>query len=155
MRFPGTRIAIALLAMTAAFTAASAPNPELQVRDAERAFAKTMADRDHDAFRRFLSEEAIFFGPEGAIRGAAAVAEAWKPFFAGPRAPFSWEPEIVEVLDSGKLALSSGPVRAPDGRTVATFNSIWRLEPDSSWRVVFDKGCDAVPTGPEPADGGD
>ena len=58
-------------------------------------------------------------------------------------APFSWEPEVVEVLPSGTLAHSSGPVKDPQGTVVATFNSVWRLEADGRWRVVFDKGCSA------------
>ncbi len=123
----------------------SKPNLQEQVRETERAFARTMAGRDHDAFTSFLSEEAIFFAGQAAIRGREAVAEAWKPFFDGPQAPFSWEPDIVEVLDSGTLALSSGPVKDPEGNITGTFNSIWRREPDGTWRVVFDKGCSADP----------
>ena len=114
----------------------------------ERAFAQTMADRDHAAFSSFLASEAIFFDKDGAIRGSDAVAEAWRPLFEGPNAPFSWEPQIVEVLDSGSLALSSGPIRTPDGRTVGTFNSVWRREPDGTWKVVFDKGCAGAPNDP-------
>ena len=71
---------------------------------------------------------------------AAGVHEedrSWK----GPSAPFSWVPERVEVLDSGTLALSSGPVYDPQGTRVGTFNSIWRREADGKWRVIFDKGC--------------
>jgi ketosteroid isomerase-like protein len=45
------------------------------------------------------------------------------------------------VLDSGGLALSTGPVFDPEGHQIGTFSSIWRREPDGSWRVVFDKGC--------------
>ena len=112
-----------------------------QVRETESAFARTMAQRDFEAFTTFLSEEAIFFSGKTAIRGKEAVAEAWKPLFDGPDAPFSWEPETVEVLDSGTLAHSSGPVRDPEGNVTATFNSIWRRQADGSWRVVFDKGC--------------
>ncbi|HET7040163.1 MAG TPA: nuclear transport factor 2 family protein [Gemmatimonadales bacterium] len=112
-----------------------------QVREAERGFAATMARRDFAAFGTFVADEAIFFGRQGAQRGKAAVLDGWKRFFEGPDAPFSWEPETVEVLDSGTLALSSGPVRDTSGRQVGTFNSIWRLEPDGRWRVVFDKGC--------------
>jgi ketosteroid isomerase-like protein len=111
-----------------------------QVRAREIAFAQTMADRDHDAFATFVSEEALFLGPT-VLRGRAAVAEGWKPFFAGPGAPFSWEPERVEVIDSGTLAISAGPVRDPEGRRVGTFNSTWRLEGDGQWRVVLDIGC--------------
>ena len=47
----------------------------------------------------------------------------------------------VEVLDSGTLALSTGPVLDPDGRRVGTFSSVWRREADGAWLVVFDKGC--------------
>lgn len=112
-----------------------------QVRATERAFAQTMADRDHEAFKTFLSQEVITFGEDGAIRGIEAVADAWSEMFDGLQAPFSWEPEIVEVLDSGDLAHSSGPVRDRDGNVTGTFNSIWRREPDGSWKVIFDKGC--------------
>jgi ketosteroid isomerase-like protein len=62
-----------------------------------------------------------------------------------PDAPFSWEPAEVEVLASGALALSSGPVRDPHGKLIGRFMSIWRLEAPGQWRVVFDKGspvCD-------------
>jgi len=112
-----------------------------QVREAERAFAKTMADRDHAAFGTFVSEEALFFGGEEVLRGRAKVIEGWKGLYEGPKAPFSWEPEQVEVLDSGTLALSTGPVRDPEGNIAGTFSSIWRREADGKWRVIFDKGC--------------
>ena len=116
-----------------------------QVMAAERAFAKTMADRDHAAFAAHLSDEAIFFNGEDPIRGKDAVAAAWKPFYAGPDAPFSWEPDRVEVIESGALALSTGPVRDPSGKVVGRFNSIWRREPSGDWRVVFDKGSPVCP----------
>lgn len=112
-----------------------------QVRQAEMAFAKTMADRDHAAFTTFLADEAIFVSAKRTLRGAKEVAAGWKTFFTGPEAPFSWEPDAVEVLDSGTLALSSGPVRDPAGRRIGTFNSIWRREADGKWRVVIDHGC--------------
>ena len=128
----------------------SAQQPDLvqlrqQVADTERAFAASMADRDHNAFTSYLSEETVFFSGEAPLRGKQQVADAWKPYFEGPDAPFSWEPQQVEVLDSGTLALSSGPVRDPDGKQVATFTSIWRLDASGNWRIIFDKGnrtCD-------------
>lgn len=111
-----------------------------QVEETERAFARTMADRDHGAFASFLSGETIFFAGESPLRGKQTVADAWKPFFEGPEPPFSWEPVTVEVLDSGTLALSSGPVRDPSGAQVGVFNSIWRLDPEGNWKIIFDKG---------------
>jgi ketosteroid isomerase-like protein len=120
------------------------------VRAAEIAFAASMAARDLDAFASHVAEEALFFGGDGVLRGRAAVVAGWKAFFEGERAPFSWEPEQVEVLDSGTLALSSGPVRGPDGKRIGTFNSIWRREPDGKWRVTFDKGCPPCDCGQTP-----
>jgi ketosteroid isomerase-like protein len=113
-----------------------------EVRAAETAFAKSMADRDFAAFAARVADEAIFFGSKGPLVGKAAVLEAWKSLYAGPKAPFSWQPETVVVLASGSLAHSSGPVLDPDGKVVGTFNSVWRRDFDGQWRVVFDKGCD-------------
>ena len=111
-----------------------------QVMATERAFARTMADRDHAAFTSFLSEEAIFFSGETPVRGKEAVASEWEPFFKDATPPFSWEPDGVEVLESGSLALSTGPVYDPAGTVIGRFNSIWRREARGQWRVVFDKG---------------
>ena len=149
LRFYASLFLLALSA-TANLVSAAEPVPAVsatelskQVADAERAFAKTMADRDHTAFASFVSEEAVFFsGPTTVLRGRKQVAEGWKPLYEKPAAPFSWGPEKVEVLDSGKLALSTGPVHDPSGKVVGKFTSIWRLEEPGKWRVVFDKGCD-------------
>ena len=121
----------------------SPPTLEQQVADTERAFARTMAQRDFEGFVSFLAEETIFFSGETPLRGRQTVEDAWKPLYEQAGAPFSWEPENVQVLDSGTLALSSGPVFDPQGKRVATFNSVWRLEANGQWRIVFDKGCDA------------
>ena len=139
---PWRSLGLLLLLCALPLAARGQSNAELQtqVRERERAFAKTMADRDHAAFVSFLADETVFFG-KSPLRGKKAVADGWKAFYEGPKAPFSWEPDAVEVLDSGGLALSSGPVHDPDGKRVGTFNSVWRREADGQWRIVFDKGC--------------
>lgn len=137
---PSLGAALLLAAIGGAAGAETAAELREQVRQAESGFARTMAERDHAAFVSFLAEEAVFLG-RTALRGRAAVAAGWKPFYQGAEAPFSWEPETVEVAESGTLALSSGPVRDPRGTRVGTFNSVWRREKDGAWKVVFDKGC--------------
>ena len=132
------------LGAPAAAIAADGPGPgELaaRLRATEEAFARTMADRDHAAFVSFLAEEAAFFGRNGELRGRDAVAAAWRPLFEGAAAPFSWRPDVATVLDSGTLGLTAGPVFAPDGKRIGTFNSVWRSSPDGSWKIVFDRGC--------------
>jgi ketosteroid isomerase-like protein len=133
---------IALLTSCAAPLQRDIPRAEREVADTERAFAKSMADRDYAAFRSFLSDDAIFFSGSTALRGKQRVAEAWQPFFEKPKAPFSWQPEQVQVLETGELALSTGPVRDDQGKLFATFTSIWRREAPGQWRIVFDKGAD-------------
>jgi len=113
---------------------------ETELRAAEEAFAKTMADRDHAAFTSFIADDAVFVGDK-VLRGRVAVAAGWKRFFDGPAAPFSWKPDSALVLDSGKLGMTSGPVYDPAGKRVGTFQSTWRLEADGAWRVVLDRGC--------------
>jgi ketosteroid isomerase-like protein len=135
-------LAAALVACGAAWGRTAEPVEALaaKVRDREVAFAKTMADRDLAAFATFVSEEAVFAG-RSVRRGRADVVEGWKAFFEGPKAPFSWQPERVEVIASGTLALSTGPVFDPEGKRTGTYNSTWRLEKDGEWRVVLDNGC--------------
>jgi ketosteroid isomerase-like protein len=130
--------------------ASVAPRAEIdslqrEVMEVERRFARSMANRDHAAFTSFLSEEAVFFSGETPVRGKQAVAADWRRFFEGPDPPFSWEPDRVEVLESGSLALSSGPVYDPAGKVIGRFNSIWRRERSGEWRVVFDKGSPVCP----------
>jgi uncharacterized protein (TIGR02246 family) len=136
----------ALAALLPAAVSAQAPPAALatltrQVFVAESSFAAAMAARDSAAFARLIAPDAVFFGEKTVQRGKAAVVQSWSRFFTGPAAPFSWRPEKVEVLDSGTLAHSSGPVHDPEGKQIGIFNSIWRREADGSWRVVFDKGC--------------
>ena len=134
------RLILVVLLMGAPLLGQSNAELKEQVRNTERAFAKTMADRDHAAFVGFLSEETIFLPSNGVLRGPKQVADGWKRFFDGAKAPFSWEPEQVEVLDSGTLALSTGPVWDAEHKRIGTFSSIWRREA-GKWKIVFDKGC--------------
>ena len=135
-------LAVGTLFLAAATAAAqsSLETRRTEVFAAERAFARSMADRDFAAFGRYVAEDCVFFSGPSALRGRDAVLAAWKAFFDGPAAPFSWEPDQVEVLSSGELALSTGLVKNPDGAVSARFNSIWQRQADGQWRVIFDKG---------------
>lgn len=136
--------AITALALASAAAGAAPSNAELkqQVADTERAFAATMRQRDLAAFTSFLSDETVFYSGPVPLRGREQVIAFWKKFYEGKEAPFSWEPDQVDVIDSGTLAHSSGPVYDPEGKLIARFNSVWRLEAPGKWRIVFDKGQD-------------
>lgn len=153
-RLAAAAMAALLLGCASAPTTTKAPRvanatAKEQVIAAERAFAQAMADRDPMAFASFLADDAVFFSGPTPLRGKAAVAGFWMRFFTDKEAPFSWEPDEVEVLESGALAHSSGPVRDRSGKPVSRFNSIWRLESPGVWRVVFDKGSPLPPPRPQ------
>ena len=124
--------------------AASRAALEQQVRDTENAFARSMDQRDFKAFSSFLDDEAIFFSGSGPLRGREAIEKKWKPMYESKEPPFSWKAETVQVLDSGELALSSGPV-FDGGKQTSTFSSIWRRQANGQWKVIFDKGCPGCP----------
>jgi ketosteroid isomerase-like protein len=111
-----------------------------EVTAAETAFAKTMADRDFDAFASYLADDAVFINGRNAHRGKSAILAAWKEYFSEPMAPFSWSPETVNVLATGELAQSKGPVLDPAGKPILEFRSTWRREPSGEWKIVFDDG---------------
>ncbi|MFC0251768.1 YybH family protein [Massilia consociata] len=125
-------------------------NSELrrQVMASERAFAATMKARDFEGFTRFLAEEAIFLSDGGKLRGKAAIARGWRQYYDKPQAPCSWEPDEVEVVASGTLAYSGGPIYNAAGQRIGRFNSVWRLKAPGQWEVVFDRGSDFAPPQP-------
>ena len=130
--------AVAAPLPTAAELAANAA----EVRAAEIAFAQTMAERQLDRFADFVAADAVFNGAKPHI-GKAAVLAAWKAFFDGPQAPFSWAPDAVAATADGRTAISTGLARDPAGKVISRFTTIWHKEADGHWRVVVDQGVDA------------
>ena len=116
------------------------------VRCREIGFSVAAENRDAAAFKAFIDDDARFVGGSVA-RGPEAIAEAWTPFLTEGGPEIKWRPEFIEVLENGKLALTRGPYRLitadDNGESVerwGTFNSVWRLHDDGSWKVVFDAG---------------
>ncbi len=122
---------------------------EADVRCREIAFSQAAEARDADAFRSFIDADARFVASD-VRRGVDEITAAWAPFFAADGPAIRWRPSVVEVLENGRLALSRGPYRViaknAEGETAeywGTFNSVWRLNDDGIWRVVFDAGSPA------------
>lgn len=121
---------------------------QAELRAAETAFARSMADRDFAAFAGFIADDAVFVNGGQPLRGKAAILAHWKRFFEPAAAPFSWAPEVAEVVPSaGPLGYTEGPVKSPAGATFARFHSTWQRGANGRWLVVFDNGqrvCDCA-----------
>jgi ketosteroid isomerase-like protein len=131
-------------------TTSALSEPADEIRCREIGFSKSAEERNLEAFRSFIDTDARFVS-NTVLRGVDAVTEAWAVFFTADGPSIKWRPEVVEVLENGELALSRGPYRViaqdADGNLVenwGTFNSVWRLNDDGEWRVVFDAGSPAA-----------
>ena len=119
-------------------------NAELQrqVADTERAFAKTMADRNLAAFASLLADDTVFFTSTRALRGKSAGDRLLEAVLRRSDAPFSWQPETSKCWTRATSRSRPAPCGTRQGKLVATFTSIWRLEAPGTWRIIFDKGND-------------
>ena len=121
-----------------------------EVRCREIGFSQSVEHQDLAAFGSFIDADARFVGGT-VLRGVADITAAWAVFFQDNGPTIKWRPQIVEVLEDGKLALSRGPYRTlsrdAEGKLIeqwGTFNSVWRQNADGEWRVVFDAGNKAA-----------
>ncbi|MDJ0711819.1 MAG: nuclear transport factor 2 family protein [Woeseiaceae bacterium] len=135
-----------LPAILLALAAPVAADLETEVRCREIAFSQSAENRDAEAFRTFLDADTRFIGNK-VLRGPDEVVAGWSDLLSPGGAAIKWRPRIVEVLKNGRYALSRGPYRIvardEDGNPAehwGTFNSVWRLNDDGVWRVVFDSG---------------
>lgn len=139
---------VALAAGPDAATSAGRAELAAQVRATEIAFARTLADRDVKTFRAMIAPDVIWLA-DVPLHGPDQVLTRWQKFFDAAQPPFSWAPEIVEVQEGGKLALSTGPVVDTAGKRVGTYTSIWRREASGEWKIIFDRGCPACDCEPK------
>jgi ketosteroid isomerase-like protein len=145
-------------------TQSAAPNPltntavspgEMLLFDLEARFAKDVAVRGGKGFAEWFAEDAVLLGNGVApVRGREAIAKAsaWSP----QDYQLTWTPTEAVMGPSGDIGYTwshyEGRSRDAAGNPVLTsgrFITIWRRQPDGSWKVVLDAGAN------EPVTGGD
>jgi ketosteroid isomerase-like protein len=119
--FPDTDQPDALLAVDAAFSAAS------------------VSDGTGPAFERFAAPNAIAVG-EGLVFGPPAIGEA---FEVGPDDVVSWVPRFGDVAASGDLGFTVGDatfVFPEIGTFYSKYLTVWQRQNTGEWRFVADLG---------------
>ena len=114
--------------------------------EAEKAFSKTSEDRGiREAFLAWLAPDAVVFRPSP-VPGRP-VYEKMDP--ANP-AVLTWEPEFAEIAVSGELGFTTGPYQFRPRRDAEPagfghYVSVWKKQPDGSWKVFLDIGVEHGP----------
>lgn len=108
---------------------------------AEKAFARLSETGGiRDAFAANLADEAIVFRPKPV---------AGKKFYVGQKeipGLLTWRPVFADIAASGDLGYTTGPyeVRKEKPEDIPSsfghYISLWRVQPDGSWKVVVDCG---------------
>ena len=151
---PAVLLAFFLPSGAAVAQDAAPPPPAPALSEAECAvfarelgFAQSVADHDARAFADHVATDAAFdAGSPRPLHGRDAVVKGWAPIVAGQDVRLEWYPARTTV--AGGLAWSTGPAlieRLAPGATprylLGQFRSVWRLDADGAWRVLFDDGA--------------
>ena len=119
-----------------------------QIVKADADFAKSVADRNRERFLSFVADATTFNGGTAAeLHGRDAVMTDWEDFFKADGPTLTWVPTKGEVLGAGDLGYTTGRSvfrrKGADGKIVerrGQYLTVWRKQPDGSWKVVFDTG---------------
>ncbi len=153
-------LAVSLLAVT--ITACAAPRqPRIPERIIERALANAPGEAQpgkivatETAFARAAREEGQwtaftqFSAPDAVLHGRNGPIQArpWLASLDDPAKAVDWAPRSVWMSCDGKIAVSQGRFRDPEG-LVGTFITVWERQDDLSYRWVYDIGS---PDDPQP-----
>ena len=117
---------------------------------AERAFA-----RDGEAhgwawaFRRHHAPGALMLS-DSITEAASVLADVQ----GDGENKLDWRPAYAGIARSGDLGFTTGPFlqRGGDGRALGHYFTVWRRQPDGSWKWIFDGGTGVVDPAPVSAD---
>jgi len=115
--------------------------------ETERAFSRRCGERGvRDSFLEFFADDGINFQPGPVIAKPTLRARAPSP----TNIELQWEPVTADVSLAGDLGYTTGPYVLSGGgmpKRYGYYFSLWKLQPDGSWKVVLDMGISTP--GPE------
>lgn len=123
-----------------------APPDPSALLDADRAFALATAERGAEGWVSWFAEDGAMLVPGREIRGHEEIRAAMEPAFAEPGYALEWSPERGEIAASGDLGYTVGRYRrtrlveGDTTRSTGAYVTVWRRQPDGSWRVALDLG---------------
>ena len=116
------------------------------VRAADAAWAKAFTDKDAATAAGYVASDGVIMPPNmPAVTGQPGARAMFESYFALPGLTGAWQATKAEASRSGELAFTSGTyemsVNDSAGKPVpdrGKYATVWRLQADSSWKVVVD-----------------
>lgn len=103
---------------------------------AERAFAASAAEIGWvQAFRRFVAPDGMLVQPEP-VNAPQSLAETED---RGDRG-LAWWPAYAGIARSGDFGFTTGPFSVGDRPVGGHYFTVWRKQPDGTWKWIFDGG---------------
>jgi hypothetical protein len=125
-------------AFTLRFTAGDRPRAQA-LEQADLAFARDVAARGVDAWVEWFEPEGWQWGKDGPVRGPEAIRAFMAPLLGAGK--LDWRPVASALAPGGKLGYTVGTWTFAGERAArGAYVTIWRRQPDGSWKVLFDTG---------------
>ena len=154
-RMRAGRAALAALAVLLAVAGCSvrvarhraAPTPQ-DLEAADRAFAADVARDGSAAWVRWFEPRGAQLVPGAIVRGDSARRALMHDVLDDPKLELVWAPDTAVLAASGDMGYTIGRSQVrqtnPDGsvtiRSTGRYLTIWRRQPDGSWKVELDTG---------------
>src|SRR5580658_1560735 len=139
---------------------ASAPNPlsdptvkpgKMLLFDLEARFAKDVAEKGGAAFADWFAEDGVALGNgEAPLVGKVAIVKSAN--WSAKSYQLTWTPTDAVMGPSADMGYTwghfEGRSKDPNGNPVVTsgrYMTVWRKEPDGSWKFVLDAGANDPP----------
>ncbi len=112
---------------------------------AEQAFSKMAEEKTaREAFMAYIADDGLLFRP-GAVNGKKWMIE--HPVPPSDKKPLlAWQPSFAGMAASGDMGFTTGPWESkadrkdPNPSAYGHFVTVWKKQPDESWKWVVDIG---------------
>jgi ketosteroid isomerase-like protein len=119
--------------------------PLQEMVQTEQAFSRMAAEKNtRDAFLAFIADDGLLFRPE-AVNGKKWLQE--HPSQPSDKHPLlAWQPAFAGMAAAGDLGFTTGPwelkqdVKDAQPSGYGHFVTLWKKQPDGSWKFVVDLG---------------
>src|SRR5262249_32122309 len=120
-------------------------SPLQEMVKTEQAFSKMAEEKNtRDAFMAFIADDGLLFRP-GAVNGKKWMLE--HPVPPSDKKPLlAWQPSYAGMSLSGDMGFTTGPwefkadVKDAKPSGYGHFVTVWKKQPDGSWKFVVDLG---------------